>query len=68
MDNIFIERLWRSLKWEDIYLKDYQNLVELEEGLDRWMSCYNHRRIHQTLNCQRPWERYRSDSELAEAA
>lgn len=68
MDNIFIERLWRSLKCEDIYLKDYQNLVELEVGLERWISRYNHRRIHQALDYRRPWELYRPDSELAEAA
>lgn len=68
MDNIFIERLWRSLKCEDIYLKDYRNLVELEEGVGRWISAYNHRRIHQALDYRRPWDLYRPDSELAEAA
>ena len=68
MDNIFIERLWRSLKCEDIYLKDYRNLVELQEGVGRWIDAYNHRRIHQALDYRRPWDLYRPDSELAEAA
>ena len=68
MDNVFIERLWRSLKCEDIYLKDYRNMVELEAGVGRWIDAYNHRRIHQALDYRRPWELYRPDSELAEAA
>ncbi len=68
MDNIFIERLWRSLKCEDIYLKDYRNLVELETGVARWINAYNHRRIHQSLDYRRPWDLYRPDSDLADAA
>ena len=68
LDNVFIERLWRSLKCEDIYLKDYRNLVELEAGVGRWIDGYNHRRIHQALDYNRPWELYRPESKLAEAA
>ena len=37
MDNVFIERLWRSLKYEDIYLKDYATVAALEQGVDHWM-------------------------------
>ena len=54
LDNVFIERLWRSLKCEDIYLKDYRNLVELEAGVEDWISAYNHRRIHQALGLSAP--------------
>lgn len=68
VDNVFIERLWRSLKCEDIYLRDYRDLAELERGVARWMDDYNHRRIHQALDYQRPWDRYRPQADLAEAA
>ena len=68
LDNVFIERLWRSLKCEDIYLKDYRNLVELEAGVSRWMNDYNHERIHQSLGYGYPWEEYRAKKPLARAA
>ena len=68
MDNVFIERLWRSLKCEEVYLKDYRDLVELEDGVSRWMSAYNHRRIHQALDYRCPWALYRPPSQLAEVA
>lgn len=68
VDNVFIERLWRSLKCEDIYLKDYRDLVELEQGVSRWMEDYNHHRIHQALDYRLPWSIYRPQSKLAEAA
>ncbi|WP_425491692.1 IS3 family transposase [Haloferula luteola] len=68
MDNIFIERLWRSLKCEDIYLKDYCNLVELEAGVSRWITDYNRERIHQHHDYATPWSVYRPQPGLAEAA
>jgi len=55
LDNVFIERLWRSLKCEDIYLRDYADLVQLERGVNRWFNDYNHHRIHQHLAYARPW-------------
>jgi len=58
-DNIFIERLWRSLKYEDIYLKDYQNIPELHEGLKNYFSFYNNQRSHQSLGYKTPVEIYR---------
>ena len=60
MDNVFIERLWRNLKCEEIYLKDYRNVPELEEGVWRWIEDYNHERIHQILSlyvAQFDWRR-----------
>ena len=42
LDNVFIERLWRSLKYEDIYLKAYRNVRDLEIGLEGWFSFHNH--------------------------
>ena len=68
MDNVFIERLWRSLKYEDIYLKAYPDLNALHAGIDVWMSDYNHLRIHQSLGYQRPWNLYRPQAGLAKAA
>ena len=54
-DNIFIERLWRSLKYEDIYLHDYATGPELEEGLDTYFNFYNHERPHQAHHYQTPY-------------
>jgi putative transposase len=68
MDNVFIERLWRSLKCERIYLSSYRNLVELQAGIAEWMRDYNHERIHEALDYAIPWQVYRPESGLAEAA
>ena len=53
-DNIFIERLWRSLKYEEVYLKDYETVSEARAGIARWFQFYNHERLHQSLNYQTP--------------
>ena len=58
LDNVFIERLWRSLKYEDIYLKDYRTVDELYEGLTRYFGLYNHERIHQALDYRTPYQVY----------
>lgn len=58
MDNVFIERLWRSVKYEDIYLKDYRNGADLMEGLTQWFDHYTHRRPHQGLGRRTPYEVY----------
>lgn len=47
LDNVFVERLWRSVKYEDIYLKDYRDGVCLREGLNRYFRFYNTERLHQ---------------------
>ena len=54
LDNVFIERLWRSLKYEDIYIKDYSNGLELYHGLQNYFSLYNRRRPHQALGYRTP--------------
>lgn len=56
LDNIFIERLWRSLKYEDIYLKDYASVPELVAGLRAYFHFYNYERPHQSLNYCTPAE------------
>jgi len=54
VDNVFIERLWRSLKYEDVYLKAYDTPKEAKEGIGEWMREYNHDRPHQSLEYQTP--------------
>ncbi len=58
LDNIFVERLWRSVKYEDIYLKDYRTGMELYQGMDEYFSFYNEERPHQSLKSQTPAEVY----------
>jgi len=58
LDNVFVERLWRSLKYEDIYLKAYSSVRELEAGLKGWFIFYNHERPHQGLADRTPAEVY----------
>ena len=59
LDNVFIERLWWSVKHEDIYLKDYATADELIEGLGHYFAFYDHQRVHQALDYRTPWEVYR---------
>ena len=58
-DNIFVERLWRSLKYEDVYLHDYATLAHAHVGIGRWIRFYNGRRPHQALDNHTPVEVYR---------
>lgn len=58
VDNVFVERLWRSVKYEDIYLKAYETPVALRAGLDRYFRFYNTKRGHATLDRQTPDEVY----------
>lgn len=54
MDNVFIERLWRSLKYEDVFLKGYADGHEARRGIAEWIDFYNHRRPHQALADRAP--------------
>ena len=54
VDNIFIERLWRSLKYEEVYLKDYASVAEARAGIDAYFRFYNHDRLHQSLGYRTP--------------
>lgn len=54
LDNVFIERLWRSVKYEEVYLRDYQSVGEAESGLGAYFTFYNDRRRHQSLDRQTP--------------
>ena len=57
-DNIFIERLWRTVKHEEIYIKSYRNVREAVASLDQYFHFYNRERIHQSLNYQTPHQVY----------
>ena len=56
IDNIFVERLWRSVKYEEVYLKAYQNVPEARAGIGAYLRFYNHERPHQALGYQTPQE------------
>lgn len=66
IDNVFVERLWRSLKYEEVYLKDYDDLVEARAGIRAYFEFYNDRRQHQALGHQTPASFY--DCLISEAA
>ncbi len=50
-DNVYVERLWRSVKYEEVYLNAYESIKEAKEGIGEWMKFYNQERKHQTLGC-----------------
>jgi putative transposase len=56
LDNIFVERLWRTVKYEDIYLKEYATVPQLGAGLAGYFRFYNHERLHQSLAYRTPAE------------
>lgn len=57
-DNIIVERLWRTIKYEEVYLKNYESGAEAFSGLSEYMSYYNNRRLHQSLGYKYPAEIY----------
>ena len=58
MDNIFVERLWRSLKYEEVYLQDYTSATEARAGIQRYFRFYNYERLHQSLDYRTPAATY----------
>ena len=58
LDNIFVERLWRSVKYENVYLKSYQTIPEARAGLREYFEFYNMERFHQSLDNKTPWQVY----------
>jgi putative transposase len=67
-DNIFVERLWRRVKYEEVYLKDYRSVPEAIHGLWRYFESYNRERLHQSLNYQTPATVYRQGQQWAAGA
>src|SRR6202041_3407313 len=68
MDNIFIERLWRSIKYEEVHLKAYADGREARADIGSWMTFYNFRRPHQAMNNQMPMAVWRAGMHRIEAA
>lgn len=62
LDNVFVERLWRTVKYEDVYLRGYGSVPELEKGLRAYFAFYNEARLHQSLGYRTPAEVYREAS------
>lgn len=58
MDNIFTERLWRNVKYEEVYLKDYATVLEAKENIGKYFDFYNYERLHQSLHYKTPAEIY----------
>ena len=58
MDNIFVERLWRSLKYEEVYLNAYATVTQARTGIGAWLSFYNDERQHQSLGYRTPRQIY----------
>jgi putative transposase len=61
LDNVFVERLWRSVKYEDVYLRGYASVPDLERGLRAYFTFYNEVRLHQSLGYRTPAEVYRAN-------
>ena len=67
IDNVFVERLWRSVKYEEVYLKDYVDGWQAEASLAAYFRFYNQERIHQALGYRTPWEAYTAGRRLRRA-
>ena len=68
LDNVFVERLWRTVKYEEIYLKAYVNLPQAEQNLRTYFKFYNAHRPHSSHDGQTPLEVYRQTTETKQAA
>jgi putative transposase len=66
-ENIFVERLWRSVKYEEVYVKDYRDVQESINGLGGYGEFYNHERLHQSLDYRTPAAVYRHGKAIAAA-
>lgn len=58
IDNVFVERLWRSVKYEEVYLNNYETVSDAYCGLEKYFTFYNHERLHQALGYKRPAQVY----------
>ncbi len=67
-NNVFVERLWRSVKYEEVYLYAYDTVVAARADLDRYFRFYNGQRRHQSLNRQTPEQVYAGNNGWPEAA
>jgi len=58
LDNVWIERFWRSLKYEEVFLKTYESVMKAENAIKKYINCYNNKRPHQSLKYKTPQEVY----------
>ncbi len=63
LDNIFVERLWRTVKYENVYLNSYGSIPEVKDGLEAYFDFYNNKRLHQSLKYRTPAQVYIGNSE-----
>jgi len=68
LDNIFVERLWRTVKYEEVYLKSYETVKEARESIARYFHFYNTERLHEALDYRTPLEVYFGDGRLKETS
>ena len=68
MDNIMVERLWRSVKYEEVYTKEYPGVADLVQGLKEYFYFYNNERPHQSLGDKTPFETYSAEVDVSLAA
>ena len=62
LDNIFIERLWRSLKYEEVFIKAYGAVIEARRSIGTWLEFYNDERPHQALDYRTPRETFEGEA------
>ncbi len=67
-DNVFVERLWRSVKYEEVYLRAYDSVAEARASIGRYMAFYNGRRPHSSLDARTPDQAYLNHVPLSAAA
>jgi putative transposase len=67
-DNVFVERLWRSVKYEEVYLRAYDSVSEARASIGRYMTFYNGRRPHSSLDARTPDQAYFNHAPLLAAA
>lgn len=65
LDNIFVERLWRTIKYQDVYIKGYQNIPDAQAGLREYFDFYNMERRHQALDYKTPWSVFSGMEKIA---
>jgi putative transposase len=65
LDNVFVERLWWSVKYEHVYLHDHATVRSLQQGLETYLTYFNRERPHQNLEYHTPWDVYRGKTEVA---
>ena len=65
LDNVFVERLWWSVKHEHVYLHDHRTVQSLHHGLTRYLEFFNRERLHQSLEYHTPWDVYRGEHRVA---